>query len=137
MTGGCACGAIRWELSEPPLGMSLCHCRRCQRRTGTAVSPSVLTAPGSMTITQGEELLEVWVPDDGWLKFFCGQCGSAIYTQHPEASEMIAMRAGGFDSDPGVRPGFHQFVAYAAEWDPIPDDGLPRFDERAPFTKPD
>jgi hypothetical protein len=42
------------------------------------------------------------------------------------------VRLGAFDADPGVRPGIRQFVAYAAPWEPIPDDGLPRFPERAP-----
>jgi hypothetical protein len=41
------------------------------------------------------------------------------------------VRLGTFDSDPGVRPAVRQFVAYAAPWEPIPDDGLPRFEERA------
>ena len=42
------------------------------------------------------------------------------------------MRMAAIDGDPGVRPMARQFVAYAAPWEPIPDDGLPRFDERAP-----
>jgi hypothetical protein len=37
-----------------------------------------------------------------------------------------------FDDDPGVRPSYRQFTAYAAEWEPIPDDGLPRYPERPP-----
>ena len=41
---------------------------------------------------------------------------------------------GVFDADPGIRPSCHQFVAYAAVWDTIPDDGLPRFPERRPAT---
>lgn len=89
-----------------------------------------------MRITGGEEALGVWAPEDGWRKFFCAECGSAVYTQNPDRPEMISMRMGGFDEDPGVRPAFHQFVAYAAPWDPIPDDGLPRFDERARQTQP-
>jgi hypothetical protein len=39
------------------------------------------------------------------------------------------VRLGTFDGDPGVRPAWHQFVAYAAPWEPIPDDGLPRYSE--------
>ena len=40
---------------------------------------------------------------------------------------------GGFDDDPGVRPAFHQFTAYAPAWAPVPDDGLPRFEERVDY----
>ena len=46
--------------------------------------------------------------------------------------ESYAIRFGVFDSDPGIRPSVRQFVAYAAPWDEIPDDGLPRFPERRP-----
>ena len=42
------------------------------------------------------------------------------------------MRMGGFDADPGVRPTLRQFVADAPAWEPLPDDGLPRYAERAP-----
>ena len=45
---------------------------------------------------------------------------------------MISVRLGVFDGDPGIRPGYRQFVADAAVWDAIPDDGLPRFAERRP-----
>jgi hypothetical protein len=43
-----------------------------------------------------------------------------------------AVRLGAVDGDPGIRPSARQFVAYAAPWEPIPDDGLPRYDERLP-----
>jgi len=42
---------------------------------------------------------------------------------------------GGFDEDPGVRPAFHQFTAYAPAWAPVPDDGLPRFEERVDYSR--
>jgi hypothetical protein len=44
----------------------------------------------------------------------------------------LVVRFGAFDGDPGIRPGSRQFVDYAAPWEPIPDDGLPRFPERRP-----
>jgi hypothetical protein len=49
----------------------------------------------------------------------------------------MSVRLGAFDSDPGVRPSFRQFVAYAAAWEPIPDDGLERYDESrgGPWTE--
>ena len=44
-------------------------------------------------------------------------------------SDPIGIRMGSFDRDPGVRPSVRQFVRYAAPWEPIPDDGLPRYPE--------
>jgi hypothetical protein len=131
-TGGCGCGAVRWELSEPALRADYCHCTRCQRRTGTAYSACGLIVPGSFRVTQGEELIRAWRPDDGWEKHFCGECGSALFSRDPEHPEQVRPRLGGFDGDPGVRPEDRQFVAYAVPWEPIPDDGLPHYPERRP-----
>jgi hypothetical protein len=133
LTGGCMCEGVRFEVTEPLLGALYCHCKRCQRRTGTAFSVTALTAPGSFRITNGEDLVRQWDPGDGgWIKAYCGGCGSQVFTTHPENPELISVRMGALDDDPGIRPSAHQFVAYAAPWEPIPDDGLPRFPERLP-----
>jgi hypothetical protein len=125
------CGAVRFEVSAPLLGAAYCHCKRCQQRTGTAFSISGLTEPGSFALTSGDSDVRTYRPDDdGWLKSFCSICGSQLFTTHPENPQLIAVRVGALDQDPGVRPTVHQFVAYAPPWEPIPDDGLPRFPER-------
>ncbi len=132
LTGGCNCGAVRYEVTEPLVSARYCHCTRCQRRTGTAASASGAVVPGSFRIVQGEDRLRAWKPADGAEKWFCGDCGSAIFTRDPEDPERVGVRLGSFDRDPGVRPSARQFVAYAAPWEPIPDDGLPRYPERRP-----
>jgi hypothetical protein len=53
-----------------------------------------------------------------------------VWTVNPENRELVAIRMGALDGDPGIRPSAHQFTRYAATWEPIPDDGLPRFPER-------
>ena len=127
------CGTVAFAVSEPLVGAVYCHCKRCQRRTGTAFSASALTQPGSFAITQGEDAVRTYSPGDGgWDKSFCVECGSQLLTTNPENRELIAVRMGALDQDPGVRPGLHQFVDYAAPWEPLPDDGLPRFPERRP-----
>ena len=50
----------------------------------------------------------------------------------PTEDGVVSVRLGTFDADPGIRPQWRQFVAYAAPWEPMPDDGLPRYDERPP-----
>jgi hypothetical protein len=132
LTGGCNCGAVRFEVTEPLISARYCHCTRCQRRTGTAASATAAIAPGSFHVLQGEDRLKAWKPEDGAEKWFCGDCGSAIFTLNPAAPEKIGVRLGVFDEDPGVRPSARQFVAYAAPWEPIPDDGLPRYPEQRP-----
>lgn len=132
LTGGCGCGAVRFEVSAPLQSALYCHCTRCQRRTGTAWSASARPQRGSFRLRSGEEKLRAWKPEGGAEKWFCGDCGSAVFSRDPHDPERLGIRIGAFDADPGIRPSARQFVAYAAAWEPIPDDGLPRYDERAP-----
>jgi hypothetical protein len=121
---------VRYEIAEDALvSAAYCHCTRCQRRTGTAASASARVTPGAVRITAGAELVKEWQPEGGFAKAFCGECGSALFTRPPDSEHPVGIRLGSFDSDPGVRPQWHQFVAYAAPWEPLPDDGLPRYPE--------
>ena len=129
LTGGCLCGGVRFRVDAPLVVATYCHCTRCQRRTGTAASAQARIQPGSLTVTQGEELVRTYAPPDGFPKLFCGACGSALWSRSPDDPELLSVRLGAFDGDPGIRPSLRQFVAYAAPWEPIPDDGLPRFRE--------
>ncbi|HEX4107306.1 MAG TPA: GFA family protein [Solirubrobacteraceae bacterium] len=130
LTGHCNCGGVRFTITAPLLDASYCHCTRCQRRTGTAASANGRLEPGSLRIDAGEELLRAWSPPDGWEKVFCGRCGSSLFSRDPRHPERGGVRLGVLVGDPGVRPSRRQFTAYAAPWEPIPDDGLPRFPER-------
>jgi hypothetical protein len=123
---------VRFEVAEPLASAVYCHCTRCQRRTGTAAAATAQVVPGSLRVTQGAELVRSFEPDEGFVKDFCGRCGSALWARNPADPDHIAVRMGAFDGDPGIRPSARQFVAYAAPWEPIPDDGLPRFPERRP-----
>ena len=68
--------------------------------------------------------MRAWKPEGGWEKWFCGDCGSALFSRSPQDPDRVGIRLGALDSDPGVRPAYRQFVAYAAPWEPIPQDGL-------------
>jgi hypothetical protein len=116
-------------VTEPLVSAGYCHCTRCQRRTGTAASASGRIVPGSLRILSGAELIRSYDPPDGFSKMFCAGCGGHLWSQSPDDPEVKSIRLGAFDGDPGVRPAYHQFVNYAAAWEPIPDDGLPRFPE--------
>jgi len=130
LTGGCLCGGVRFRVDAPLVVATYCHCTRCQRRTGTAASAQARIQPGSLTVTQGEELIRTYAPPDGFPKLFCGACGSALWSRSPDDPDIMSVRLGAFDGDPGIRPSLRQFCAYAAAWEDIPDDGLPRHPER-------
>ena len=130
ITGGCVCGAVRYEVNEPFVSSNYCHCTRCQRRTGTGSSANARTAEGSLRIVQGEDLVASWDPGGGgFVKSFCSNCGSALFSRNAQTGGEIGVRLGTVDGDPGIRPQKRQFTDYAASWEPIPDDGLPRFPE--------
>ena len=133
LTGGCLCGGVRFALSEPAGVAGYCHCTRCQRRTGTGSSAQALVDGPTFRLEQGEDLVKGWRhPDGGSEKFFCRECGAHLFSRHPDHPERMTVRLGAFDGDPGVRPGWRAFVAYAAPWEPVPQDGLERHAEARP-----
>ena len=131
LVGSCGCGAVRFEVAEPLRGAIYCHCTRCQKRSGTAYQASALAAPGSVIVTEGAEHLRDWRPG-GLAKTYCGLCGAHVFARDPKTGAIAVVRMSAIDGDPGVRPLARQFVAYHPEWAPIPDDGLPRYDEAMP-----
>jgi len=128
LTGRCLCGGVRFEVVEPPTEAGYCHCTRCQRRTGSAASAQATVEPGSVRILEGAELLREWQPPQGFAKVFCSACGAHLFSHPEDDPRPAAVRMAAFDGDPGVRPSYRQHVASAAVWEPLPDDGLTRFD---------
>ena len=112
---------MRFEVSEPFETSMYCHCTRCQRRTGTAASVNARATPEAFRIVQGEDRLRAWdPPDDGAEKFFCGDCGSALFSRSPSS---LGVRLGAIDGDPGDPPGLPAVRRPTPpSWEPIPDD---------------
>ncbi|MHB8690725.1 MAG: GFA family protein [Solirubrobacteraceae bacterium] len=133
LTGGCVCGGVRWELSQVPVNAGYCHCTRCQRRTGNGYSAQARIDGDSLRVLQGQELVKAWRhPDGGFEKLFCSACGGHLFSRDPDEPRQMSVRLGSFDGDPGIRPSYHTFVDFAPVWEPVADDGLERFAERAP-----
>ena len=131
-SGSCLCGGVRFELSRPAEAAGHCHCTRCQKRTGGGSSVQARIDGNTFTFTAGEDLVRTWRhPDGGYDKGFCGVCGSHLFSRSPDGAHM-SIRLAAFDGDPGVRPSWHTFVAYAPPWAPVPDDGLERYAEGKP-----
>jgi hypothetical protein len=127
LEGGCLCGAVRFEITAPFLSARYCHCTHCQRRTGTGSSVSGRVPREGFRMLQGAGELRSYKPPAGAAKLFCGSCGSALFSGDPFSDEEVALRLGALDRDPGIRPEYRMFVASAAPWEPIPEDGLPRY----------
>jgi hypothetical protein len=133
LTGRCACGSVRFSVSAPFQAARYCHCHNCQRRTGASCSANARVAASAFAIQQGERLLRFWEPDGGQAKWYCVECGGHLFSRPSgDAHEHVHVRLGALDADPGIRPEYRQWVSSAAPWEPIPDDGLPRFDGSGP-----
>jgi len=133
LTGSCACGAVAFEVSAPFETAGYCHCRRCQHRSGALWSLNAQVPAEGFKIVRGREVVRTWAPPGGWPKAFCAECGGHLYS---DGGEVLGVRLGAVDGDPGIRPQWHQWLESAPDWEAIPDDGLPRFEHARPTLRP-
>lgn len=131
-TGGCACGAIRYDISGEPIFSNHCQCLDCQRESGTGHS-SYLTFRREGVTLNGKVGTWDMIGDSGNMKTraFCPTCGLAVYLTFAAMPDLVAIRAASLD-DPGrYKP---QAVTYAMRghsWDHL-EPGLPNFDRMPP-----
>ncbi len=131
LRGRCGCGAVRFEVRAPFTRALYCHCHRCQRRTGASAAASARVARADFAVTSGADLIRSWEPEGGMPKAYCGECGGHLFAGSLDG-DFVAVRLGAVEGDPGIRPEYRQWVTSAAPWEPIPDDGLPRYEQSAP-----
>lgn len=133
LRGRCACGTVRFEVTEPFFTAGYCHCERCQHRSGVPWTCNGLLAASGFRLTAGSEEVGTWVPEGGGRpKSFCRRCGGHVFGGDAERGETIAIRFGALEGDPGIEPSWHAWVSSAPAWFPLPDDGLPRHPEGLP-----
>ena len=128
LTGRCACGAVRFEVTAPFETAGYCHCLRCQHRSGALASLNAFVRPEGFAITAGEEKLRTWRPEGGSPKSFCEECGGHVFSGHPDGAYRV-IRFGALEGDPGIRPQWHMWLESAPDWAPVPEDGLERFQQ--------
>lgn len=116
------------RVAGPFLRASYCHCKHCQKRTGSVASAQGRVAQEHFELIAGHELLRSFTPADGGRpKVFCDRCGSSLFSGDPLHDEQVSVRLGVLDGDPGIRPETRAYVASAAVWGAVPDDDLERF----------
>jgi hypothetical protein len=131
--GSCLCGGVRFEVEPPFIRASHCHCSRCRKHSGTYGEAQLRVPPDQLRVVEGEDLLRFWEPEDeGGRKVFCVRCGSSLFGAQWPDGEVVSVRLGALDADPGIRPQYRSWVGSAAPWLPVPDDGLPRHQGAVP-----
>ncbi len=130
-TGGCICGAIRYECSAAPIAMGNCHCRDCQKATGTAFAAAILVPRNAVAITGDVKYYDV-TGDSGQIisRGFCPNCGSRLFGKRAVA-DFLSIMAGTLDEPSGFRPAMDFYTASAQPWDYMNPD-LPKFPQSPP-----
>jgi hypothetical protein len=130
--GSCLCGEVAYEIRGEPLRMVNCHCERCRRGRSAAHATNVFYKSDALRWARGEALVrEYKVPDAKYHAVaFCSRCGSKVPRVSPERG-IVVVPAGSLDTDPGIRPMAHIFVANKAPWFDI-TDRLPQFPQMPP-----
>ena len=131
MQGSCLCGGVRFEIAEPFVTVSQCHCTNCKRISGGVGTTSGRTRTEAVRILEGEELLRPYTPAEGSAKTFCSVCGSNLFGGGWPESEMCSVRLSAIDSGFDGKPEAHIYARSVAPWETLPDDGLPRYEIRA------
>ncbi len=101
MTGGCQCGAVRYELARAPRRASICHCRMCQRATGSYFAPLANVEMTDFRLTRGE--LAVYRSSPVAERGFCASCGSPLTFHYTELDD-ISVAIPSLDDPDAVAP---------------------------------
>jgi len=130
--GSCLCGAVAYELGRP-IRMYHCHCSRCRLARGAAHATNIGVKIDDFRFTRGEDLIaEYKVPEARFFAVaFCTRCGGEAPRVSRERG-LVNVPAGTLDTDPGLRPQAHIYVASKAPWFEITGD-LPQFPAMMPL----
>ena len=131
MQGSCWCGGVRFEVSEPFVAVSFCHCTSCKRISGGVGTANGRARTEWIDVKQGRELLTTYQPDEGSAKTFCSVCGANLFGGGWPDSEQSSVRLTAIDEGLEQKPEFHNYVRSVAPWETLPDDGLPRYEVRS------
>lgn len=122
LDGGCECGKVRYRLTREPIFINCCHCRQCQKLTGSAFALNAMIEADRVEVTAGgNDLAEP--PGQGR----CGRCATPLWATHPMfGGGILFVRVGTLDEGERLRPDAHFFVRSRHPWVAVPE-GLPAF----------
>jgi hypothetical protein len=125
-TGGCLCGAIRYEAEGELVTAGACHCRDCQYVSGGGPAHVLIIAAGDVKMTKGEPRIYFSLSEAGHTvgRSFCEDCGTPIFAQNAARPGVLSIKAGTLDDPSLYRPKGHIWVKSAQPWHHI-DPALP------------
>lgn len=135
-TGGCACGAIRFKVTAPLLGVGVCHCTDCQKAAGGGPNYAGLAPTAAFEVTKGEAKVYRSKGDSGAEvgRAFCAECGTPLWSI-PGKEPFVPAKLGAFDNNADLMPNLHLYVSSAPRWH-LMHEGLPAFPKMPPSAPP-
>ena len=129
LTGGCACGAVRYRLASRPMFVHCCHCRDCQRQTGTAFVLNALIETDRVELLSGAPLPHAMPTDSGrpHQVFRCPACQTAVWSEYGGLAQLRFVRVGTLDDPSALPPDIHIYTRSKLPWVALPE-GVPAFD---------
>jgi hypothetical protein len=118
LTGSCLCGAIRYEVGVEITELRHCHCRDCQKSSGAGGAVNAMIPSSGFRITHGTPKRYTKVADSGRTlhRFFCGDCGSPIYSRREILPEVTSLRIGTLDNAPPMKIATNIWTTSARPW---------------------
>ena len=132
LTGGCFCGAVRYETGELLSPVGYCHCETCRRTHSAPFMASALASAETFRWTKGEDVVTYIESSPGKRRHFCPKCGTHMVAQYPETGHTV-LRVGSLDDGPPTKPVVHIWQSDKAPWFDLDEAAaLPRLPEGAP-----
>lgn len=126
-TGGCICGAVRYECEADPIFMGNCHCRDCQKASGGAYDPAIGLPAAALKITGKVKYHDLKADSGSTLsRGFCPECGARLFGKTSGMADLAMITAGSLDDPKQYSPSMDIFTSSAQPWDHM-NPALPKF----------
>lgn len=123
--GGCACGTVRFRLTDDPIVVHCCHCRSCQRESGSAFALNAVIEADNVEVVSGAPE-RIDTPSDsgkGQAVFRCPVCKVALWSHYAGVgAKADFIRVGALDDPDAFPPNVHIFTASKQPWVALPTD---------------
>jgi hypothetical protein len=129
LEGGCACGSVRYRLASAPMFVHCCHCRDCQRQTGSAFVLNALIEADRVRLVSGD-VDRAGVPTDSGrpqMIYRCRSCKIAVWSNYGGVDKLRFVRIGTLDEPAALTPDVHIYVRSKLPWVKLPE-GVPAFE---------
>ena len=133
ITGGCLCGAIRYEIEGEPIRIANCHCDDCRKATGSAYATNLFFKADQVTLVQGSPKRFDHTADSGntMFKEFCDTCGSQVLGGGSQRPGVKSVKVGSIDDASFVKPEANIFTSHALSCT-VMDENVDRFETMPP-----